>query len=398
MIFFNGNKSDTVLTGKSVIDTYTWNHVVLVRDGSKVRVYLNGRIEPEIDGEADVTIDESIRQVFLAGRCDSFANLAGKLDEVALFDRVLSTDEIAAHFSAAGFETAKPPAASDALRSPVSPADSVKYLHVRPGMKVELVAAEPLIRDPVAFDWGPDGKLWIVEYLDYPTGIDGKGKGGGRVVFLQDTDDDGRYDKSTVFIDGLNFPTGVMAWRGGVLITAAPDILYAEDTDGDGKAEVREALYTGFYEGNQQLRVNGLRWGLDNWIYCASGAHHGGYGKESRIKSAKTGELAPIGGRDFRIRPDEGLIDPQSGPSQFGRNRDAWGNWFGVQNAKPMWHFVLDDRYLRRNPHVAPPPSQVLLSDVPGQRPVFAQQAGQIPSCLAGRPFHVGEQRDDLLR
>ena len=86
----------------------------------------------------------------------------------------------------------------------------------------------------------------------------------------------------------------------------------------------------------------------------------------------KTGELTHVGSRDFRIRPDEGLIDPTSGPSQFGRNRDAYGNWFGVQNAKPMWHYVLDDRYLRRNPHVAPPPSQILLSDVPGQRPVFA--------------------------
>ena len=97
-----------------------------------------------------------------------------------------------------------------------------------------------------------------------------------------------------------------------------------------------------------------------------------------------------IGARDFRIKPDEGLIEPVSGPSQFGRNRDAWGNWFGCQNAKPMWHYVIDDRYLRRNPHVKYPDTKVLISDVPGQRPVFprskpgkfhhASQAGRFTS------------------
>ena len=72
------------------------------------------------------------------------------------------------------------------------------------------------------------------------------------------------------------FPTGVMAWGKGVIVTAAPEIFYAEDSDGDGKADIRKTLFSGFLEGNQQLRVNGLRWGLDNWIHCASGSHHAG--------------------------------------------------------------------------------------------------------------------------
>jgi putative membrane-bound dehydrogenase-like protein len=238
---------------------------------------------------------------------------------------------------------------------PVSPAESLRMLHVREGFEVELVAAEPLVVDPVAIDWGPDGKLWVAEMADYPLGIDGQGKAGGRVRFLEDTDGDGRYDKSTVLLDGVTFPTGVMAWGRGVLVTAAPEIFYAEDTDGDGKADVRRTLYSGFLEGNQQLRVNGLRWGLDNWVYCASGSHHAGYGKDSRIKSHVTEQKAEIGSRDFRIRPDEGSIDPQSGPSQYGRNRDDWGRWFGVQNSFPLWHYVLADHYIRRNPHFAPP-------------------------------------------
>ncbi len=256
------------------------------------------------------------------------------------------------HGLRAGANTVDITAARDS--DPLSPEQALESIHVPSGFSIELVAAEPLVLDPVAIDWGPDGKLWVVEMADYPEGIDGKGKPGGRIRFLEDTTGDGRFDRSVVFLDGVNFPNGVMAWNQGVLIAAAPEIFYAEDTDGDGKADVRQTLFEGFLEGNQQLRINGLRWGLDNWIHCASGAHHGGYGKDSRITSTVTGQKITVGSRDIRIRPDEGLLDPQSGPSQFGRNRDDWGNWFGVQNSRPLWHYVLADRYIRRNPNFAP--------------------------------------------
>ena len=117
------------------------------------------------------------------------------------------------------------------------------------------------MKDPIAFDWGADGRLWVVEMGDYPLGVDGKGKPGGVVRFLEDTDGDGRYDRATTFLDGLAFPTGVMPWRNGVLVACAPDIFYAEDRDGDGKADHREVLFTGFSEGNQQHRVNGFELG-----------------------------------------------------------------------------------------------------------------------------------------
>ena len=184
------------------------------------------------------------------------------------------------------------------------PADkAVATMIARPGFEVELVAAEPLVMDPVAFAWGPDGRLWVAEMADYPLGIDGQGKFGGRVRYLEDTDGDGRYDRSTVFLDGLGFPNGVMPWHNGVLVTAAPEIFYAEDADGDGRAEIRRTLYTGFVEGNQQHRVNGLRWGLDNWVYCGNGDSGGS------IVSQKTGAKVSINGRDLRIRPDTGVIE-----------------------------------------------------------------------------------------
>ena len=163
LFFFNGNARNETATGKTRIQPFTWNHVALVRDGNRVQVYLNGQIE--IDAEVERTIagnDLALREfpLFFGGRSDNFANFAGKLDEIALFDKVLSGDDIAKHFASAGIEVAKPRAAADRLpASPLSPEDSLKHLHVRPGMKVELVAAEPLVRDPVAFDWGPDGKL-----------------------------------------------------------------------------------------------------------------------------------------------------------------------------------------------------------------------------------------------
>ncbi|MGE3809883.1 MAG: PVC-type heme-binding CxxCH protein, partial [Gemmataceae bacterium] len=242
----------------------------------------------------------------------------------------------------------------------------MKAIKVRDGFTVELMAAEPLTQDPVAFAWGPDGKFWIAEMGDYPRGVDDKGKAGGRVRFLEDTDNDGKYDTSTVFLEGLGFPTGVMPWRKGVLITCAPDILYAEDTDGDGKADKKEVLFTGFREGNQQHRVNGLTWGLDNWIYAANGDSGG-----LITARGKDGKPVNISGRDFRFRPDDLRFDLQAGQTQFGRCRDDWGNWFGGNNSNPLWHYTLEDHYLRRNPHLAAPDGRVQVPVTPGAAAVF---------------------------
>ncbi len=236
-----------------------------------------------------------------------------------------------------------------------SPEASLASIRVKPGFKVELVAAEPLIADPVAFEWAADGSLFVVEMRDYPLGLDGQGAPGSRIRLLRDDDGDGKYDRSTIFHDGLAFAMGLFPWRKGLLVTCAPDILYLEDTNGDDVADVREVLYTGFGEGNQQHRVNGLRWGLDNWIYGANGDSSG------VITSTKSAESLNLRGRDFRIRPDGGHIDGQAGQTQFSRARDDWGNWFGCNNSYPIYHYTLADEYAKRNNHYAFPRATNLL-------------------------------------
>src|SRR5262245_42317841 len=248
---------------------------------------------------------------------------------------------------------------------PKLPEQSLKCLKPRPGFVVELMAAEPIVQDPIAFAWGPDGKFWVVEMGDYPLGIDGKGKPGGRVKFLEKSRPDGPYDKATVFLDNLGYPTGDTPWGKGVLVTCAPDIFYAEDTDGDGKADKKVVLYTGFNQGNQQHRVNGLVFGLDNWLYGANGDSGG------VVKSMQTGASVNISGRDFRIKPKRGLIEAVTGQTQFGRSRDDWGNWFGNNNSNPMFHFMLEDHYLKRNPFILYPDPRVNVSITPGVSRVY---------------------------
>jgi putative membrane-bound dehydrogenase-like protein len=237
---------------------------------------------------------------------------------------------------------------------PKSPEESLKCMQVRPGFKVELVAAEPLVMDPVAFDWGADGKLWVVEMGDYPTGIDGNGKPGGIVRYLEDTNDDGRYDKSTVFLSGVPFPNGVMAWRSGVLVSAAPKVFYAEDRDGDGKADHRVDLLEGFGEGNQQHRVNGFDYGLDNWVYAANGDSSGTIRALAGVQGpVSRSQGSNLRGHDFRFQPDTGAFELIEGQTQFGRHRDDWGNWFGNNNPNWGWHYWISERYARRNEHIA---------------------------------------------
>ena len=290
---------------------------------------------------------------------------------------------------------------------PKSPQESLAAMRPRPGFTVELVAAEPLVVDPIAFEWDARGRLWVVEMRDYPLGMDGKGQPGGVIKVLTDENGDGIYDKATIFAEGLPFPTGVFPWRDGAIVAAAPDILFLTDKDGDGRADERVVLFTGFKEGNQQHRINGFDWGLDGWIYGANGDSGGmivaGDGRRRDDSSSELGTrnseksagLLPsaatnISGRDFRFRPDNLEFEAESGNTQYGRHRDDWGNWFGNNNPTWVWHYTLEDRYIRRNPKLAVKTTKQVLANYPDNTRVFTAYAKEDAPIRFNQPQSLG--------
>ena len=243
-----------------------------------------------------------------------------------------------------------------------------------PELTIELVASEPEVASPVAIAWDEEGRLFVAEMLDYPTATTS-----GRIRMLEDRDGDGRYEHATVFADGLPFPNGVLPCFGGVLVTAAPNIWFLRDSDGDGRADERRVVLTGFGEGNTQLRVNGLYWGLDNRIYAANGRSDG----EVREPDRAAEKAVSIRRRDLRFRlacrgrrpgrsADARPVEAIAGFSQFGLPHDDWGNRFPSWNTIPIRHVVLEQQALDRNPYLAETSSVASILDLADGGRIFA--------------------------
>lgn len=159
-------------------------------------------------------------------------------------------------------------------RLPLSPGEALGSLVVEPGYRVDLVAAEPLVQSPVAIAFDERGRMYVAENRGYPDPLEGElpAQPQGVVALLADTDGDGRYDTRTDFATRLTYPNGVMPWEGGVFVTAAPDLLYLKDTDGDGIADERRIVLTGFNASKTaQIRFSHPTLGPDGWIYLTSG-------------------------------------------------------------------------------------------------------------------------------
>lgn len=242
-----------------------------------------------------------------------------------------------------------------------SPREEQATFRLAKGFVIELVANEPAVVDPVALAFDEKGRLFVAEMHAYPN--DGVGTGmifSGRVKMLEDRDGDGFFEKSTVFADNLRLPNSVMPYRNGLLVSNAPELIYLEDSDGDGKSDKKRVLYTGFDLGNIQQMLNALQWGMDNWVHGVAGA------KGGAIKSAEKPQAPAVElrGRGIRFHPDQpGSLEPTSGGGQFGLAPDDWSNWFVNTNANHLRHIVLPDHYLRRNPHLPVPGTTLDISD-----------------------------------
>ena len=244
--------------------------------------------------------------------------------------------------------------------------------------RIELVASEPMVSDPVAIEIDEYGQMYVVEMHGYPLDLGGTGK----VKLLTDNDGDGIMDKSTVFAEGLILPTGVMRWKQGVIVTDPPNVLYLEDHDGDGKADVRDTLLTGFAVSNPQHNTNNPLLGLDNWIYLghepaisttAYKEQFGDRGSEIIFPGLANGPKLTenASGRSVRFRPDESALEILSSKTQFGHTFDAWGRYLLVSNSNHVQQEVIPAAYLRRNTDLLVSSATASLSDHGNASEVF---------------------------
>lgn len=244
----------------------------------------------------------------------------------------------------------QPPGAD--VPSPLSPHDSLRYLQVHPALRVQLAACEPQVVDPIALRFDEQGRMWVVEMRDYPHGPAPGEAPRSRIVVLSDKDGDGFFETAEVFAERLLFATGIQPWQGGVFVTLAGKLVYLRDTDGDGRADRTETWFTGFAEENSQLRANHPRLALDHHVYVANGLRGG------VVSDARHPESQPpvsLRGMDFRFEPHSGRYEAVSGNGQFGLALDDFGRRFLCSNRNPLMHVVLEDRYVRLNPRVPIP-------------------------------------------
>ena len=211
---------------------------------------------------------------------------------------------------------------------PLSPSDAQALFKVAPGYRVELVAAEPLVHDPVQVAFAADGSMWVVEMRGYMPNADGEDEHApvGRVVRLRDTDDDGRMDVSEVFMDNLILPRAIAPAHEGILLVEPPNLMYCRDTDGDGEADEVRTLVSGFGGlENPEHAGNGLRFGIDNWYETSQ--HH---------------QAFRFDGEDIRVRSG-------NGHGQWGVARDDLGRLYYSPNSDPLIGDAYPKHYAARN-------------------------------------------------
>ncbi|MEO6434656.1 MAG: PVC-type heme-binding CxxCH protein [Tepidisphaeraceae bacterium] len=272
--------------------------------------------------------------------------------------------------SALAVEPARPPAtrpttgptvaAEDLPRvKPTEPADAPKTFRVRPGFAATLVAAEPDAIDPIALCFDENGRMFVVEMRDYS---ERRSEKLGRIRMLEDTDGDGTFEKSTVFLENLAWPTAVMCVNGGVLIGATPEIIFAKDNNADGVADEQRVLFTGFGATPEKLNVQGLfnnfQWGLDNRIHGCSGTNGG------MVRQLMHPHAAPIDvrGKGFVIDPRDCSMTTEFGGGQYGLSFDPAGRLYTCSNSVHIETFMYDARYAGRNPHATLPSPRVCIA------------------------------------
>jgi putative membrane-bound dehydrogenase-like protein len=243
--------------------------------------------------------------------------------------------------------------------SGIPPEKAISTFELPKGFKIELVAAEPMVADPVAMEVDESGNIYVLEMHGYPLDKSGSGV----VKMLTDTNGDGFPDKSTVFADKLTLPSGILRWKKGVLVVDVPNIIYLEDSTGDGIADIKKTVLSGFALSNPQHNANTPVYGLDNWIYIAHEGEitpkiytkeFGDTGAIIRFPGNVTAPTLPrnANNRNVRFKPDSYELEMLSGETQYGQTFDTWGHHFLTSNANHIFHEAIQARYLSQNPNL----------------------------------------------
>jgi putative membrane-bound dehydrogenase-like protein len=249
---------------------------------------------------------------------------------------------------------------------PLSPEESLKTFHFAEDLKAEIFAAEPLVIDPVSMEFDEQGNAYVVGMLDAykPDSVKGK----GQIVMLKDLNNDGRADTSIVFADSLREASSILPWDGGLLIAAAPNILYYKDTDGDGRADKKEVLFTGFFNKNEEAQISNLRFSVDNWIYANNNAQAG----EVSFNRMTGAPKLQVHGSDIRFRLDRNQFEVTTGRGQYGLALDDWGHRFFTQNSVHIQQAIIQKHYLQRNPYL-PASTEIAIVNISDHDPLMYQ-------------------------
>jgi putative membrane-bound dehydrogenase-like protein len=267
------------------------------------------------------------------------------------------------------FLAAEPIAKSEQLPRlpPTEPKEALKKFQIADEFRIELAAAEPEVVDPVSMSFDATGRLYVVEMIGYSERRDDRA---GRVRLLEDLDADGRFEKSTVFATDLAWPTGVICWKGGVFVIVTPDLLYFRDMDGDGVADERKVILTGFGKGSSRLNMqalpNSLRWGLDNRIYGVTSSN----GAELTCHEKPERKPLRLRGSDFSFDPRTLDLRMELGGSQHGASFDENGRRYVSSNSRHIQYMVYDTKYAH-NPEFAMPAARVSIAVDGDAAPVY---------------------------
>jgi len=219
--------------------------------------------------------------------------------------------------------------------APLSVDEAITAFDIAAGFRIELVAAEPLVTDPVAFCFDPAGRMIVVEMRGYSERED---EFAGRVRRLSDQDEDGVMDHAETLVDGLSWPTAVESWPGGVIVGVPPNIIFYPITDdADGKAKVGpgETWFTGFSRSNVQGLMNSFRWGPDLLLHGTASSNG------AELSGITVSEPIRMGRQDFAIDPRDRSFHLVTGGVQHGMDFDRWGNKFGTSNSDHLQQMML---------------------------------------------------------